>query len=155
MSLCYSALTIPWGKHNNMYKLSSRTEWFCQSWRAFKSLQFSVKTELWGGRKTAQRWDRDPHYYCTGGCFVYVLGCPLFVIVFLLGCLFPPDYADAAASINWHSGFNIGLTVKREKNYEKSALFYTRGLQQGVRGSRGSSNDCLDWFHNFRYVLHH
>jgi len=71
-----------------MYKLSSRTEWFSQSWRAFKSLQFSAKTELWGGRKTAQRWNRDPHYYCTGGCFVCVLGGPLFVIVFLLGCLF-------------------------------------------------------------------
>lgn len=52
-----------------------------------KSLQFSVKTELRGGREAAQRWDRDPYYYSAGGCFVY-WGALWFVIVCLLDCIF-------------------------------------------------------------------
>lgn len=155
MSLCYSALTIPWGKHNNMYKLSCRTEWFCQSRRAFKSLQFSVKTELCGGRKTAQRWDRDPHYYCSGGCFVYWGALCLLLSVFL-AVFFHQQMMQLQLWVSTDTQvltFHIGLTVKRKKNYEKSALFNTRGLQHGVRGSRGSSNYSFDWLHTHQTNL--
>ncbi len=79
-----------------MCKLSSRTESFCRSWRAFKSLQFSVRTELRGGRKKAQRWDRDPHYYCSGGRFVYWGAFCLLLSVCSAVFFAPPDSAEAA-----------------------------------------------------------